>query len=592
MAEQDRYGSHLGANPTHDKSHLSVPHPQGSGAEQDRFGGWFGGGKGPAAAKEAAEKVEKSVPRASGAEQDRYGGWFGGDKGSAAAHDVAGRLPQTSGAEQDRYNSWFGGNRGSAAAHDIAGRLPKTSGAEQDRYEGWFGGDRGSAAAHDISSRLPKTSGAEQDRYGRWFGGKEESVEQAVSDRLPRGSGAEQDRFGSHFSHPLSGTAVNATAVGLLQSAVLPSFRLHAGLSVVAYGVSRYVDRVDGKDWLWPSAQVANAWWSAAVFAQRARSHDGISFLSPTQTLETLSYPQVALLTGVSAWGLRLFYRVASRSLRRGEDDPRYIQAKRKHKYQNQTHSKSHSKSESKSSKSKSGKSGSKTGNNGNGTGDGDSDHDLEINKKFWDRVFFQEFLPEAAIQTLVTLPFTLPFRAPAESAAASPALSGGVAALVHGLAVFLFGAGFALEVLADAQLEAHSRTDKADSELVREGVWSIVRHPNYLGDALVHLSFPILLLGAGVLHPIALLGPAANYLFLRFVGGDRQTEASQERRYSSPAAEGNPAKLAQLKAYRRDKNSFWPAPSEAANRWTWIVFAAGAGAAVLEGAARWAFSL
>lgn len=435
MAEQDRYGSHLGANPTHDKAHLNVP--QGSGAEQDR-----------------------------------YGGWFGGDKGSAAAKEVSGRLPQTSGAEQDRYNSWFGGDRGSAAAHDVAGRLPKTSGAEQDRYEGWFGGDRGSAAAHDISGRLPKTSGAEQDRYGRWFGGKD------VPDLpLPRASGAEQDRFGSRFSsssHPLLGTAVNATAVGLLQSAVLPSFGLHAGLSAVAYGVSRYADRVEGKDWLWPSAQVANAWWSAAVFAHRARARDDPAVvLSPAQALSTLSYPQLALLTGVSAWGLRLFYRVASRSLRRGTDDPRYVEAKRLHRSQSKNPSKSHSsKSGSRSGKSKAGS------NNGNGSGGGDSDHDTQINKTFWNRAFFQEFLPEAAIQTLVTLPFTLPFRAPAESAAASPALSGDVAALVHGLAVFLFGAGFALEILADAQLEAHSRTDKADSELNREGVWSIVRHP------------------------------------------------------------------------------------------------------------------
>lgn len=75
-------------------------------------------------------------------------------------------------------------------------------------------------------------------------------------------------------------------------------------------------------------------------------------------------------------------------------------------------------------------------------------------------------------------------------------------------------------------------------------------------------------------------------------MGGDRQTEASQERRYASSGSSGggNPAKLAQLHAYRRDKNSFWPAPREAANRWTWIVVAAGAGAALLEGGARWAF--
>ena len=101
----------------------------------------------------------------------------------------------------------------------------------------------------------------------------------------------------------------------------------------------------------------------------------------------------------------------------------------------------------------------------------------------------------------------------------------------------------------------------------------------SYLGDALVHLSFPVLLLGAGLLHPLAALGPLANYAFLRFVGGDRETEAHQEKRY---AAE-NPAKLAQLREYRASKNSFWPAPAEAANRWTWIVIAAGTVGVVAE---------
>ncbi len=95
MAEQDRYGSHLGANPANKESHL--PHsPQGSGAEQDRYSGWFGGGKGPAAAKEMSERI----PQTSGAEQDRYGGWFGGGKGPATAKEVSEKLPQTSGAEQ------------------------------------------------------------------------------------------------------------------------------------------------------------------------------------------------------------------------------------------------------------------------------------------------------------------------------------------------------------------------------------------------------------------------------------------------------------------------------------------------------------
>lgn len=43
-------------------------------------------------------------------------------------------------------------------------------------------------------------------------------------------------------------------------------------------------------------------------------------------------------------------------------------------------------------------------------------------------------------------------------------------------LAVFVFGTGFVLEVLADYQLNRHKKTH--DATLNRSGVWSIVRHP------------------------------------------------------------------------------------------------------------------
>ncbi|TFY52067.1 hypothetical protein EVJ58_g10221 [Rhodofomes roseus] len=119
---------------------------------------------------------------------------------------------------------------------------------------------------------------------------------------------------------------------------------------------------------------------------------------------------------------------------------------------------------------------------------------------------------------------------------------------------------------------------------LNRDGVWSIVRHPKYvfvpfyLGDALVHLSFPVLLWSAGLLHPLALLGPLANYGFLRVLGGDRDTERFQEETYKA-----DPIKHEQFSQYRREKNSFWPSVTELVNRWTWAVVAIGAGGVVLE---------
>ncbi|KAI1382988.1 DUF1295-domain-containing protein [Hypoxylon trugodes] len=515
MAEQDRYGGWFGGNKA-DKVQNKVEQavPKASGAEQDRFGGWFGGDK--------VDKVKDAIPRdfrqGSGAEQDRYGRSFGGDR----LDRIGDKIPQVSGAEQDRYGRWFGGDKLPSRA-DIERRLPKTSGAEQDRYEHWFGGDK-LPTRTDIERRLPHTSGAEQDRYGRWFGGdKGSSAAGKVNESLPSGSGAEQDRYGSHLQ---PGQPINirlggtSSALGLIQHAIIPSFGFNSGLSLIAYGIARYSDRVEVKDLVWPGAQVANAWWSAVG---GPLVYDGV----PLSTAwSALSYSQKLLLTGVSAWGTRLFYRVASRALRRSKDDPRYETADRK-------------------------------------------------DPGFWNKAYFTKFLPEAFIITLTSLPFTLPFRAPVASALASPFPE--ASSITHSLAIFLFTAGFALETLADSQLESHKQ--KGNTEVNRDGVWSIVRHPNYLGDILCHLSFPLFLYSAGQLHPLALLGPIVNYVFLRFIGGDRENEQAQEKRYSK----GNPVKFQQLQQYKQTKNSFWPRLSEASNKWVWTVAAIGAGGVALE---------
>ncbi|EFQ35614.1 hypothetical protein CGRA01v4_04074 [Colletotrichum graminicola] len=622
MADRgEGYNARLGVNTNEIPTAQHLPNAT-SGAEQDRYGGWFGGRAAEKAGEEmdrVAEKVKENMPRGSGAEQDRYGGWFGG-KGDEATEKLRQNMPRGSGAEQDRYERWFGGDKGPSGAW-VRDHLPDASGAEQDRYgahwdgavdkftdkikekfpggaaakeervAGWFGdkadkaghkldeagdkirdnlprvpsqervagwfGDKADKAGHKLdeagdkirdnlprvpsqervagwfgdkadkagrkidhaADSMPRASGAEQDRYASHFEDKAPSADRIYS-RLPRASVAEQDRYASHFSlHPSNPiNTATTTTLGLVQNVLLPSFGLHAGLSTVTYAVARYTNRAEAKDWLWPSGQVANAWWSA--IGTRVL-YDGLSFSS---AWSSLGYTQKLLLTGVSAWGLRLFYRIVTRSAKRGKDDARYVEAKK--------------------------------------------------DPQFWDKAFFTMFLPEAALQALISLPFTLPFRAPLTSAAASPFTH--YPETFHSLAVFLFTTGFALETLADTQLEDHSRKSQ---QLNREGVWSIVRHPNYLGDALCHLSFPVLLYSAGMMHPLAALGPVFNYVILRYLGGDKQTEASQEVRYTKE----NPLKLQQLREYKRDKNSFWPSVAEYDNKWVWTVAAVGVAGAVVE---------
>ncbi|KAK3484974.1 uncharacterized protein B0T23DRAFT_416257 [Neurospora hispaniola] len=311
--------------------------------------------------------------------------------------------------------------------------------------------------------------------------------------------------------------------VGILRDTLLPSITFHSGLSLIAYGAGRLTDRLETKDWLWPAGQVLNAWWSA--LGKRVIC-DGIPLYCSWAIIDR---PQRLLLAGVTLWGSRLFWRIASRSVKRGGDDPRYEATKKQHGWS-------------------------------------------------WNKALFTTYLPEALFQSLITLPFTAPFRHLVGSDVPGPfaTLSGGYAAVAEAVAVGLFSMGFALEVLADWQLDTFKEKEKSGQEspsaMCREGVWSIVRHPNYLGDMLVHLSFPLLLWSSNSLQPIHLLGPLTNYIFLRYVSGDKENEHSQARRYSTE----NVNKKIDFDKYRREENAFWPDKCQVSNKWTWIVVGAG----------------
>lgn len=200
--------------------------------------------------------------------------------------------------------------------------------------------------------------------------------------------------------------------VGIFKDTLIPSLALHSGLAVVAWAAGRYTDRVEAKDWLWPAGQVINCWWSSIG---RRVLVDGVPV---GRALTILSWPERLLLSGVTLWGGRLFYRIASRSIVRGKDDPRYDEVKQEDGY--------------------------------------------------WKKAFLTTFFPEALFQTIISLPFVAPFRH-------QGAVMTGYHPYLQALAVGLFSAGFALEVLADYQLEKHKQTGTG---LLREGVWSIVRHP------------------------------------------------------------------------------------------------------------------
>ncbi|KAK3688823.1 hypothetical protein B0T22DRAFT_535912 [Podospora appendiculata] len=180
----------------------------------------------------------------------------------------------------------------------------------------------------------------------------------------------------------------------------------------------------------------------------------------------------------------------------------------------------------------------------------------------FWNRAFFTMYLPEALFGTFITLPFTAPFRHQGN------ALSGYNPA-GQALAVGVFCAGFVLQVLADWQLDEFKEKER------REGEREI-----FLGDMLVHISFPLMLYSSDMLAWIELLGPVANYVFLRFFGGTKEAEKRQSKKYIIE----NVSKKVDFDRYRQEINAFWPDQKQISNKWSWIVVGSAVAGSVLEG--------
>ncbi|CAD6445043.1 23b522b2-6e94-4ad7-b337-27d3130882d3 [Sclerotinia trifoliorum] len=372
---------------------------------------------------------------------------------------------------------------------------------------------------------------AEQDTLASHFGGHPIPTEK-VTERVSRwtfvslGKASaddtsnttvyDQDRFASNASIiPPWNPQVNATAVGLLQRGFLPALTTNTTLSLISYTIARLTNRLDLKDVVWPLGPLISSW----TIALQRHNFD----LSKTWT--NMAYPQKLIMAGLTTWSLRLFYRITSRAISRGKDDARYT---------------------SESSK----------------------------NSDYWNKCLFSTFVPEALVQSIIALPFTMCLAAP-EVLIANQSLSRNPGwKIAHAVGVFLFSAGFALEAGADLQLENYKSKKNENEGLLKDGIWSIVRHPNYLGDTLIHTSFPLILYGAGLFHPLMLLAPITNYTFLRYVGGDAQTEKYQQERYEKI---GSANKLEDFSGLKSGKNSVWPGVEEWGNVWLWSVLACGA---------------
>jgi len=201
--------------------------------------------------------------------------------------------------------------------------------------------------------------------------------------------------------------SVSLVDVGIFKDTLFPTFALNAGISVLAYGIGRSTNTVATKDIAFPASQVISAWWSAVG---RRWYHYDLPF---EQVLRMQSRPERLLLAGITIWGgYKLINAEYSYYKRGGDDDPKYSSAK--------------------------------------------------AEEGFWNKAIISTYLPEALISTLVALPITAPFRH-------QGAVLTGYHPILQSVAVGLFSAGFALDVLSDHQRELAAGSDS---------VWDVLSNP------------------------------------------------------------------------------------------------------------------
>lgn len=153
----------------------------------------------------------------------------------------------------------------------------------------------------------------------------------------------------------------------------------------------------------------------------------------------------------------------------------------------------------------------------------------------FWWQSLFRVFWLQGAIGLVVAMPLVF--------LVGEPATQGlGLGEIVG---ILLIAGGFWLEALADAQLKTFKSAATNQGQLLTTGVWSISRHPNYLGDAIMWWGVGIWAASQG--FGWGLLGPLVMTFFLRYVSGAKLLEKSLAKTKPGYAN------------YVRDTPVFWP---------------------------------
>jgi steroid 5-alpha reductase family enzyme len=142
-----------------------------------------------------------------------------------------------------------------------------------------------------------------------------------------------------------------------------------------------------------------------------------------------------------------------------------------------------------------------------------------EAGLSFWWVSFLKVFLLQAVILWIVSSPLLLAHLGATRSLG-----------VIDGLGVLLWTFGFVYEAMADRQLQNFKRDPSNSGRVMRTGLWSLSRHPNYFGEAVLWWGIALLTLPSG--GWLSFIGPIViTYLLLEVSGVALLDAAMLERR-------------------------------------------------------------
>lgn len=138
--------------------------------------------------------------------------------------------------------------------------------------------------------------------------------------------------------------------------------------------------------------------------------------------------------------------------------------------------------------------------------------------KKFWFYSLFSVFLLQSSLAFLISAPILKVF-------------AGDMVpfSLIDLGALLVWFMGFYFESVGDLELKKFKADPSNKGKVLNTGLWSLTRHPNYFGDAVIWWAF----FGFALATPggwMSIFGPLLMSLFLRYISGVTLLEKGLEK--------------------------------------------------------------